>query len=475
MAAAPALETVGDGFTTGRRGWPRVPRHVQAAAAILIVLSLVSSLALFRQPDEPYRLLFQPSPGDAAQEFNFGGDPGRTWNLGDANPSMAEVTQMPSLDLRDRQFQVVSRDLVVGNSYFQAFSDGQSSELVRFDLRDGARTWSVPATIFSEIASDGELIFAMVYEFTPPSGDQPSTELSRLTAFSIETGEVVWTGPGLPTRGFAVQSIAVTDHTVFALDQLGNAVAVNSSDGSMLWQYPEHFSNPPADQSFILNQNPDIAQISINATHVFINQPSKTVIRLEKETGTVSGAINLVDEFGSDIEYPIIQATDSMLVITAVQARRQTSADQNEDYAPAKVLIFDSNSLAWQSTSQLADYTGNTLVTEHGVFVVTPATPLTSRMVYRIDLSTGDLGSPVGMVRSNHLIFLSASGGVLMATGDPSGIWFIDLETGEQLGQVELGITNMETPFLSPVLMWDERPIVITGAGEVFVVSGDSP
>jgi hypothetical protein len=58
-----------------------------------------------------------------------------------------------------------------------------------------------------------------------------------------------------------------------------------------------------------------------------------------------------------------------------------------------------------------------------------------------------------------------------MATGDPSTVTFFDIESGKQLGEVELGIANLEMPFSMPVQMWGANPIVITGMGDVYVIA----
>jgi hypothetical protein len=60
-----------------------------------------------------------------------------------------------------------------------------------------------------------------------------------------------------------------------------------------------------------------------------LSQPSKAVLKLHRDTGKLLGSLNLVDRYGADIIHPVVQATDDMLVVTAVRAGRQT--DSNAD------------------------------------------------------------------------------------------------------------------------------------------------
>lgn len=106
-------------------------------------------------------------------------------------------------------------------------------------------------------------------------------------------------------------------------------------------------------------------------------------------------------------------------------------------------------------------------------FLPTAASVEDDASLHRVDLATGELSDPIEGVSARWDITLSASGNVMIATADPSTIAFLDVDTGELIDSVELGITNLETPFGQPVQMWGDNPIVITALGEVFVIVDD--
>jgi outer membrane protein assembly factor BamB len=408
-----------------------------------------------------------PVATPTVEEQNYGGDAGRTWNLGDAVPEAGGVRQDPAIAMENGQFAGNYRTLHIGNSFVFGMSGDIRSTLVRYDLETHREVWSIEPWVTGSMASDGERIYAVSY--FPPRSLEDGDGAARLVAIDFQTGEVVWQGPEVANRLYSANAVALDDGVVYATDYLGNVVAVNAVDGSLVWQYPEVLAEPAADEDRISLSFYSPPELAVNGSAVFVGQPSKSVLKLDRANGEVVDSINLVDQYGADIIHPGVQATDDMLVVTAVRAGRDMSSESDDQYYPATLMVFDPETLELRTTTQIADVRGNALVTDDAIYVAAPATPQTSARLYRIDLETGDLGSPVGTITSEHDMFLSASGGVLMAAAYPSTVAYFDVATGEPLGQVEIDASHMESPFGGPVQMWGSNPVVITALGDVYV------
>jgi hypothetical protein len=204
-----------------------------------------------------------------------------------------------------------------------------------------------------------------------------------------------------------------------------------------------------------------------------VSRPSKAILSLDRQTGEELGSINLVDEYGADIIMALIQVRDDTLVITAIQAPRSEDPEAIRDYTPRSILLFNAQTLELRTRTDTFDFRGNLVITPDDMYVPAAAAVEDNASLYRVDVATGALSEPINGVSARWDMTLSASGNVLMATGDPSTVSFFDLDTGELLDTVELGITNMETPFGQPVQMWGTNPIVITGLGEVYVIEDE--
>ncbi len=470
LAAVPTGHSVG---TTDELPWraPRWMRAIEAAVAVLLVVSLAGASLYFRQPAAVYDLAFQPTTEPGPTEFNYGGNAGRTWVLGDVEPEMGGFRQDPDIDLGDGQFGGPNpSSILIDNSYFFTVSGLEEDQLIRYELDSHERAWTIPIYVTGSLASDGERIFAM------RSDRMITTDSATLVAIDVETGEVAWEGPELANHFHTSSSMVLTGDTIFVTDYLGNVIAVNRDDGTLLWQYPETLAAPSVDEEFISIAGPQFysnAQIAAHDTAIFLSRPSKAILSLDKETGEELGSINLVDDFGADIIASFIQIRDQQLVITALQAPRSEDLEAIRDFMPSSILLFDATTLELRFRTDTFDFRGSPLITPQSIYVPSAASVEDNATLHRLDPATGEFGEPIEGVSDRWDINLSASGNVLMATGDPSTIAFIDLETGALLESVELGITNVETPFGQPVQMWGANPIVITGLGEVYVVEDD--
>ncbi len=444
---------------------PRWMRAMETAVAAVIVLSLVTVSVYFRQPEALFEFASQPTP-DAAQNLT---DPGRTGVVGTVVPAMGAVRVDPTIqEFNYGRTSPDSEGVIVDDSYVYAWAADMNDALVRYDLNTHKRLWSTPLFMTGKLATDGAFVFGM------QSSRNVADDWVTLTAVDLESGEIAWEGPELASRSISSSSLAVSGDSIFATDYLGNTVAVDKRDGSELWRFPESFAAPAADEDSI--GGPAIyaaPQLAANEEAVFASRPSKAILKLDRVSGEELGSINLVDEYGADIIMAVIQVRDDRLVVSALHAERVSGEDDIRGYTPTTVLIFHASSLERQARTELMDFRGNAVITADAIYLPTTTEEDGEARLHRLDPETGALSDPIEGVSAQWDISLSISGNVLMATGDPSTIAFFDLDTGELINEVELGITNVEIPFLTPVRLWGNNPIVITGLGEVYVVKDD--
>lgn len=447
---------------------PRWMRTLEAAVAVLLVVSLAGASLFFRQPEAVYDLAFQPED-TAAAEFNYGGDAGRTWVLGDVEPEMGgfQTSVIEAVAANGLGSEPATR-LIVGDSFFYTtYRISGTGDFVRHDLRENREVWATQLALTGPLASDGSRIFGI----SPGAG---GSRTSLLAAIDIASGRIAWSRPLLSGRFTHAASLVLDGGTIYAVDFLGNAVAVDATDGSPVWQFPEDLRTPTADEiNFEYGGILRTPVIATNDDAVFISRPSKSVTKLDRATGRELGTVAVLDTYGEDIISVDVSIRQDRLVIIAIHAERLDAPDDIRGHYPTDVLIFDANTLELDSRVSLEDIRGNVVLIGDDLYVPTAVEPEGEARLYRIDMTTGVLGQPLPKIAAQWDILLSASGNVLMATGDPATIAFFDLDTGELLDSVELGITNIETPFGQPVQMWGPNPIVITGMGEVYVIEDD--
>jgi len=128
---------------------------------------------------------------------------------------------------------------------------------------------------------------------------------------------------------------------------------------------------------------------------------------------------------------------DQQLVVTAIQAPRSEDLEAIRDYMPSSILVFDANTLVLKARTDVFDFRGNPVLAPGIVYVPTAASVEGDASLHRMDLATGDLSEPIRGVWSRWDMTLSASGNVLMVTGDPSTVAFFDIATGELLDSAD--------------------------------------
>jgi outer membrane protein assembly factor BamB len=475
--AAPMLQQAVP--TVAERPWrvPRWMRTIEAAVAVLVVISLVAASFALRQPRSLYdrfdddRIVnygpalssATPEAEPSGAEVNEAGDAGRTWVMGDTDPTMGSVRIDPPLGETNLGFSPGSGSrFIVDDSLVYPVEGNDGDSLVRYDLAAQQEMWSIPVYVTSNLVSDGANVFGV-------SGSRNADDgVGTLVAISIATGEIVWGGPRLAQRTLVPSSIVISGDTLYTADDAGNVFAVRTADGSIIWQtqLPGDSSDEPPSDGWSVVYVPEMV---VDSDWLFVTNPDQSVTRIDRETGGVSGTLDVERETGDFVLVSLLQLRDDRLVVTAVHQVTDTN-EQNPE-TPATLLIVDAASLEIEHRVDLADLRGNAVLTDDTLYVPLASGPNTSATVTPIDLSTGELGTPFDGVSTRWNMFLSASGDTLMATGDTSTVAFFDLGTGEHLASVDLGIRGLESSFHEPVRLWRSHPIVITPLGDVYVVT----
>lgn len=453
---------------------PRWMRTIEVAVASILVLSLVTASVYLREPETLYNIAFQPTSETPSPEVIVGDDAGRTWTLGDIEPETGGYRIDPNIPVADMQFAHVgySRLLVSDSFVFLAGPDSLEGNLVRYDLERSEVVWTSSTIVGGQLASDEERIFAF------RTDSLASRETNTLVAIDYETGAIVWEGPDLASERYKWSSLVLSNGAIFATDFLGNVVAVDSDDGSLLWRFPETFAAPaatgdPTEVPFGGELSSATPEIIANEKSVFVGLPNRTVIKLDRETGAEMGSIDVLDDYGDDIVHTTVQVRANRLVVTAIHAEQEDDENDVFGHFPTSVLVFDAESLELQSRTDLRDYRSNVVLIDDAAWVATAIEPDGIANVYRLDLTTGELGEPLPGAQSTRGMFLSVSGDVLMVTAYPTYIGFFDLDSGELINEFELDTPILETPFDQPVQMWGSNPVVITSLGDVYVIEDE--
>lgn len=432
------------------REWPRFPRHLQAAAAILIVLSLVSSLAIFRQPDEPSRLLFQPAPGGASIEVNQGGNPGRTWNFGDVEPALGDSLQplSESSDLVSSPYNAV----VVGDSLIAQLYIGNLQKLIRYDLNSQTVLWSETYPIAGPIASDGARIFAVSESFTSGIGS------SQLMAIDVETGRVAWMGPLTASRVSGATSLLLMDGRVFVADFLGNVLAVDAVTGSTIWSTPETILTPTAEERMDMDGLPPNL---VGSEHgLYVAYSTGEVSRFDAATGQKLESLKASEEEGDQEIFITLSATDSRLLARVAHA----PGDTEEPFVD--LLVLDPLSLEVISELQVYGIFSNVVLLRDLAYFAVAGDAREPILIVIMDLNSGEIRETVPGISAEQFLFLSASGGTLMVTTDLGDVIFIDTADHSILFHEALPLDSPAFP--RPALMWNEDPITIPGDGNIY-------
>jgi len=401
-------------------------------------------------------------------EVNYGGDAGRSWHLGEVDPATGGPEVIAAIPGR----QLVGSPLIFEDSLYVTAIEGAILHYLRYNLVSAKVVWESDISLIGSSASDGRRVFGFAVRNSGTNASRPVP-----VAISIETGELLWEGPPLIQGSDAsAAGPVILDEIVYFSDVLGNMVALDAATGAVAWQYPETFTPKVtySDADEVVGDPPE-ADIIATDNGIFVERPSKTIVKLDPITGVEVDSFNVIDEFGADIQQVRLQARSDRLLVSATRSEKTSlGANAPSPYRPTSILIFDTGSLDLIARSGLPEVTSNMVLTDDAIFVAGRADLAAPIGLYRIDLTSGGDGEPIHEFANTtkSWLGLSLSGSTLMVAAPDGGVAFIDRSSGNILASGEIDVES-NALILSPIQMWGERPVAVTSSGSVIVFTGE--
>lgn len=444
--------------------------------AALAGASIYGAIPFLREngPTDPTMTAFQagnatPGAANDTAVVDYGGDADRTWHLGEVEPA----TGAPDVMGTGTEGQVIGSPLIVSDSLFYASVDGEGLHYHRYDLDLAEIVWDSDSAIVGSAASDGDRLFGFVMR-NPGTDASPPVPV----AISIATGELVWEGPPLVlgSDASAAGPVLLGDIVYFS-DALGNTVALDAASGAVAWQYPNTFApRVTYGEADVMAGDPPDADMVATERGVFVERPSTTIVKLDPETGAELVSVNLIDDFGADIQQVGMQATADRLVISAARSEKMSlGADAPLPYRPTSILVFDTDSLGLVAKSGMPEIAGNMVLTDDAILLAGRTDLTASVGLYRIDQVSGDIGDPIHVFEAGPTgrSGLSASGRTVMMVDHGNQVTFIDPTSGATLASAMIDGDRGDL-YSSPFQLWGERPVAVTSTGSVVIFGGNN-
>ncbi|MGI8483834.1 MAG: PQQ-binding-like beta-propeller repeat protein [Thermomicrobiales bacterium] len=343
------------------------------------------------------------------------------------------------------------------------------------DLRTGHENWRITTKTWGGMASDGGHLFVFTLD------SKRATRLGpRLTAYSLSSGQEIWVGKELPQlsdASFGYGPILLAG-TLYASDATGNTIAVDPATGKQQWQYPEE-SFPAASSGTRGEDLPSSSMIGIDNA-IYVVTASKTLVKLDRQTGEQLASTNLIDRFGSDIRSITLQASGTELLVSM---QRTATAGSDDGKTPSMQrttiarLSSTDLSLEWQSGRGAI---GGNLVSLPNALFVSKATEGHGAFLTSVSDPTGQSGGvnfPDAPYDSASL--MGVAGSTLIAYDNENTVTFSEQATdlsdaapdtmlqfkGKRILVILPGPAG---PATIPPLLWGKIPVIVTANGMVW-------
>jgi outer membrane protein assembly factor BamB len=441
--------------------------------AALIGASIYGAAPFFRDngTGDPTTTAFQPDRATpeataSAGAVNYGGDPGRSWNLGDANA----LTGMPSLSSIGESVQIVSQPLVVGDTiivtiFDPSLTDDSAFQTIRHNLATGERMWTSPVPMSGPFATDDELVYGVM---SSEGDDGPALGPA---AIDLDTGEndmaiQLWAGhePG-------VAPPIIYEDVVYFTNGTGGVAAVRKGERDLLWAIaPQPVQSSSATTSSTFPELNPRGDLVVTGEGVFVESPSMTITRLDRFTGEELGSFNVTDVLRLGVSDVSLQTVGNKLVIGAWI---RTGPDE-ASATPMSILIYGMDSMEFFVRVDVPVVRSNLVVTPEWIYVMGQLEANGPIRLHKINPVTGELSNAVSdfAAPESASLGLSLGGDTLMAIGPTSAYAFIDVESEAVIlsGQVDLESDDSLTVF--PIQLWGQTPVAVSSEGAI-VTFGD--
>lgn len=283
-----------------RRGRPPAqrsqwPGRIAAAVLVLVLAGLAISFARLQTPSQtaPREVAVgdgssgrNDAPPTQSSDGNWGSGAGHAW----AYTLPLFDTGGVSIRVGGEMSSFASSQSIVTNGSLIVSSRPQPDGtflLEAFTLTGNPR-WQVPIGAMPGMAIDNDRLYLIRTSYTGVETPRP------LTAISLETGEVLWTGPDLASTGKAPWgwSPIVANGVVYVANQKGGAYALVAKSGKLLWEAPIADDAGPhrADGS---SETQTGGSIALGKDGLFVAGWTNTIHKIDPATGEVLATITL--------------------------------------------------------------------------------------------------------------------------------------------------------------------------------------
>jgi outer membrane protein assembly factor BamB len=428
--------------------------RIAAAILVLVLASLAISLARLQAPSEtaPRETTVGDGGGQTITTLpladgNWGGGTGHTWayTLPESALGDVSITQGGETSSFTSAQSIVSNGSLIVSSRPQP--DG-SFVLGAFTLTGNPR-WQVPIGAMPGMAIDNDRLYIIQTSYTATDNPRP------LTAISLATGEVLWTGPelastGKPTFGW---SPIVANGVVYVANLKGGAYALDAVTGKLLWEAPIADDAVPnrADGSSVTQEGGSIA---LGKDGLFVAGWTNTIRNLDPATGKVLATITL-DPGMTNLDLAL---RDSTLI-----AKANVMVSDGVIQGTLVAIDTGTNAIRWtQSTPTRID--DNLVLLADRVIVSRVdrgENPTLSVDGYR--LTDGELLSiPMPMIETSGASLSAIDGPkpLLLIVSDDYALTVVDVETG-------MGVARV--PAATHTNGFKLRPVPVIRVGDVLI------
>ncbi|MGC4105205.1 MAG: PQQ-binding-like beta-propeller repeat protein [Thermomicrobiales bacterium] len=454
-------------------GAPHRPRRFASALAgailVLVITGLVIGLArLSPNAGKPNhhlagQVIATPTTtaSTASGAVNWGGDAGHTGSFdlpGFGNGQVTIGQGGENSGFANRQAAISNGSIIVTQHWKQ--SDADSTFLEAFSLK-GTSFWQVDIGAMPGMAIDGERLYLI-----RDARDALTAPVSRhLTAISLETGDVLWTGPEVGSSGKATWgwSPVVAGNTVYIADGTGSAYAVDAATGKTRWEslVPDDAVPDRADGSSVTKTGGSIA---LGDGTLWVAGWTNTIRKLDPESGELLATITL-DEG--------LQELDLYLRDTALVARANQRTIDTPTTSVLVTIDTTTNAIRW--TQGLPVRVDDNLVVLADRVIVPRVDdgeiPTLNADGYM--LATGERRSiPMPMLETSMASLAAIDGPtpLLLIVSQDGTLTIVNGETGDVVGHQPSQVPSDQATYrpLPILLVGGETPIVAQPNGSWF-------
>ncbi|MGC4192121.1 MAG: PQQ-binding-like beta-propeller repeat protein [Thermomicrobiales bacterium] len=425
------------------------------AAAILILVSLGVVIGLSRLNDSPQSISRDLGDGSSGQDGlpqsrdgNWGGGTGHTWafSLPGFDTGNASITQGGENSSFATSQSIVSNGSLIVSSHPQP--DG-SFLLEAFTLTGNPR-WQVPIGAMPGMAIDNDRLYLIQTSYTGAENPRP------LTAISLETGEVLWTGPDLASTGKAPWgwSPIVANGVVYVANQRGGAYALDAETGAMLWEAPVADDAVPA-RADGSSETQTGGSIALGKDGLFVAGWTNTIRKLDPATGKVLATITL-DPGMTNLDLAL---RDSTLIAKA------TVPDDGPGTSTLVAIDTGTTDIRWTKATPTRIDDNMVMLPDRVIVTRVDQGNVPTLNVDGYRLTDGELLSiPMPMIETSGASLSAIDGPkplLLIASADYA-LTVVNVETGDV-------VATQEAPANPPEVRFRQLPVIRVGDVLVFV------